>query len=193
MNLPHESQVAPRRGKFSPAPRHRARAGFTLIEIMIVVALIGLISATAIPSIYQLSKKTGLRRAISDLRDVCDNARRQAIFTGKEVTVMFYPIDRRFGISGGAAPTADPGTGETKPAFEIIPGTEATGIIPDDIGLEMLDVNQSEYKDSDWTRVRFYPNGTCDELTIVYRTESNEYRKLMLEPTTGLLSQGPMK
>lgn len=193
MNQLHKSHTGARRGKTFPAPRRRTRAGFTLIEIMIVVALIGLISATAIPSIYQLAKKTGLRRAISDLRDVCDNARRQAIFTGKEVTVMFYPIDRRFGISGGAAPAADPATGETKPALEIIPGTEATGIIPDDVALEMLDVNQSEYKDSDWTRVRFYPNGTCDELTIVYRTESNEYRKLTLEPTTALLSQGPMK
>lgn len=193
MNLPHESQIEQRARESCPAARRRARAGFTLIEIMIVVALIGLISATAIPSIYQLAKKTGLRRAISDLRDVCDNARRQAIFTGKQVTVVFYPIDRKFGISGDPAPTADLSTGESKPAVEMIPGTEATGIIPEDIGLEMLDVNQSEYKDSDRAWVRFYPNGTCDEMTIVYRTEDNEYRKLTLEPTTALLSQGPMK
>lgn len=193
MNLLHESPVAQCGRESCPTACRRTRAGFTLIEIMIVVALIGLISATAIPSIYQLAKKTGLRRAISDLRDVCDNARRQAIFTGKEVTVMFYPIDRKFGISGGPPPGVDLSTGESKPAVEMIPGTEATGIIPEDIGLEMLDVNQSEYKDSEWTRVRFYPNGTCDEMTIVYRTEDNEYRKLTLEPTTGLLSQGPMK
>jgi type II secretion system protein H len=193
LNLLHESPMAQRGRESVPAARRRSRSGFTLIEIMIVVALIGLISATAIPSIYQLAKKTGLRRAISDLRDVCDNARREAILTGKEVTVMFYPIDRKFGFSTSPAPAADHSTGESKPAVGLIPGTESTGIIPEDIGLEMLDVNQSEYKDSEWTRVRFYPNGTCDEMTIVYRTEDNEYRKLTLEPTTGLLSQGPMK
>ena len=29
----------------------------------------------------------------------------------------------------------------------------------------MLDINLTEYKDADVARVRFYPNGTCDELT----------------------------
>ncbi len=164
------------------------RAGFTLIEILIVAGIIALICTLAIPNIYQLAKKTGLRRAIGDLRDVCANARAQAIFSGKEVTVVFYPLERRFGISGGAAAGGDSG-GD----YETLPGTDVTGIIPEDISLEMLDVNQSEYKDSEWTRVRFYPNGTSDELTVVYRTDENEFRKLMLEPTTGLLSQGPMR
>lgn len=170
------------------------RSGFTLIEIMIVVALIGLFCTMAIPSIYQLSKKTGLRRAISDLRDVCANARARSIFTGQEVTVVFYPIQRHFGISGSSAPSVPTGEGEApKAAPEAMPGTEVNGIIPEDVQLEMLDVNQSEYKDSDWTRVRFFPNGTCDELTVVYLSEDGEFRKLWLEPTTGLLNQGKMR
>jgi prepilin-type N-terminal cleavage/methylation domain-containing protein len=186
---------------FRPAPRQvfgrgRRRQGFTMIEIIIVVALLGLFCTMAIPSIYQLSRKTGLRRAISDLRDVCANARARSIFTGKEVTVMFYPLERKFGISGApaaAAPTA--GGGETSAGLgaEVTPGTEVNGIIPEDVSLEMLDVNQSEYKDSDWTRVRFFPNGTCDELTVVYVSEDGEFRKLWLEPTTGLLNQGKMR
>lgn len=174
--------------------RHNAwRAGFTLIEIMIVAAIIALICTMAIPNIYQLAKKAGLRRAVSDLRDVCANARAQAIFTGREVTVVFYPLERRFGISGSSAPASTAPDGGGSAPFEEMPGAETTGIIPEDISLEMLDVNQSEYKDSAWTRVRFYPNGTCDELTIVYRTDDNEYRKLALEPTTALLTQGPVR
>jgi len=161
---------------------------------MIVVALIGLFCTMAIPSIYSLAKKTGLRRAVSDLRDVCSNARARAIFTGQEVTVVFYPPQRRFGISGSSNPgSGGDDSGASRPAAEVAPGTEVNGIIPEDISLEMLDVNQSEYKDSDWTRVRFFPNGTCDELTIVYLTEEGEFRKLWLEPTTGLLNQGKMR
>jgi hypothetical protein len=52
----------------------------------------------------------------------------------------------------------------------------------------MLDVNLIEYRDADMVRVRFYPNGTCDELTIVLHSDGNEYRELSLEVTTGLIS-----
>lgn len=166
----------------------RLRAGFTLIEIMIVVALIGLICTTAIPSIYQLSKKGGLRRAISDLRDVFDNARRRAVFGGKEVTVMFHPQQRTFYIAdSGGAINAE--TGESKPQIEAIPGKETTGIIPDDVVLELLDVNKEDYLQAEWTRVRFFYNGTCDEFTVAFRTDSGEVRWLTLDPCTALLTQ----
>ena len=50
----------------------------------------------------------------------------------------------------------------------------------------MVDVNFFEYKDEEEARVRFHPNGTCDELTIVLRSEKNEFRKISLEATTSL-------
>lgn len=187
MKLP---RVQPHRFPARP-PRRRA---FTLIEIMLVVGLMALIAATAVPSIYQLAKKEGMRRAVSDLKEVCANARAQAIFSGKEVSLVFYPPLRRYGISGGTTIAASPESlsGAAPAAPETAPGTGTTGIIPADITLEMLDVNLSEYKDSEWTRVRFYPNGTCDEMTVVFRS-NQEFRKLNLEPTTGVLFQGDLR
>lgn len=171
----------------------RAVAAFTLIEIMIVCALMALICATAVPSIYQITKKEGMRRAVGDLKDVCDNARSKAIFTGNDVAVIFYPGQRKFGIGGDGAATVPMNSGQAAaPEFEVAPGTGITGVIPDDITLEMLDVNLSEYKDSEWARIIFHSNGTCDEATIVYHSDK-EYRKITLEPTTGLLTQGPMR
>jgi type II secretory pathway pseudopilin PulG len=184
----------PRANRFERgADLRREVAAFTLIEIMLVCALMALICATAVPSIYQITKKEGMRRAVGDLKDVCDNARSKAIFTGREVAVVFYPPQRKFGIGGSGAATI-PINSELSavPEFEPAPGTGTTGVIPDDITLEMLDVNLSEYKDSEWTRIRFYPNGTCDEATIVYHSDK-EYRKITLEATTGLLTQGPMR
>ncbi len=159
---------------------------------MLVVALIALISTTAIPSIYQLSKKEGMRRAVQDLLTVCENARARAVFSGKPVAIVFYPPERRFGISGSVAAPVDLETGEPKPAPEpdAAPGTGLTGIIPEDITLEMLDVNQLEYKDSETAVVWFFPNGTCEELTMNYRSSNGEFRWIKLEPATSMLIQG---
>ena len=179
---------------YRPSPiASRLRHAFTLIEIMIVVAIMGLIAAMSVPTIYQIAKKEGMRRAMSDLKDVCSNARAQAIFSGKPTSVMFHPTERRFEVSGGSAPAStDPVTGEERSAPGPAPGTGLTGIIPDDVTIEMLDVNMFEYKDSEWTVVRFSEMGTSDEMTIILRDADNKYRKLTLEATTGLLLIGDL-
>ncbi len=46
----------------------------------------------------------------------------------------------------------------------------------------MLDINLLEYKDEEIARVRFYPNGTCDELTVILQSRG-EWKKLSLEVT----------
>jgi prepilin-type N-terminal cleavage/methylation domain-containing protein len=173
---------------------HSSNRGFTLIEIMVVVGIMGLILAMGIPNIYQLKKKEGMRRAVNDLTEVCSNARAQAILQGRQVDVIFHPLDRRFEIGSSIAPmVAGAETEETKPAPALAPGTGTAGVIPEDIYLEMLDVNLLEYKESEWTRVRFFPNGTSDEMTVIFLWDKNERRMLSLEPTTGLISQGPVR
>jgi hypothetical protein len=58
--------------------------------------------------------------------------------------------------------------------------------------LEMLDVNLTEYKDAEQAQARFFPNGTCDELTIILSSDQNEWYKISLEITTALATVGPV-
>jgi len=44
------------------------RRGFTLVEIMIVVAIVGLLSAIAIPSIAKARKRTRISTMVNDMR-----------------------------------------------------------------------------------------------------------------------------
>ena len=164
------------------SPARRWQRAFTLIEIMVVVAIMGMILAMGIPSIYKVVKKEGMRKAVSDIQEACTRARARAILSGSTAELVFHPLDRRFEVSGGKATPAPPTA-----------SSGSAGQLPEGISIEMLDINLLEYKQSDSARVRFFPNGTCDEMTLVLHSDKNEWRKLSLEVTTGVLSWGPVQ
>ena len=85
-----------------------SRRAFTLIEIMIVVAIMGLVAAMGLPSIIKALQKEGMRKALSDVTDVCASARAKAIFSHQTVAVVFHPGERSFAVEGGG-----PGGGST--------------------------------------------------------------------------------
>jgi prepilin-type N-terminal cleavage/methylation domain-containing protein len=148
-------------------------AAFTLIEIMIVVGIMGFILAAGVPTMYRLMHREGFRKTVSEIVEVCNSARSQAILQSTPIDVMFYPQDGRCEVAGASGPSGGL--------------VRATRIDRDTTFIEMLDVNLTEYKDAESARVRFYPNGTCDELTLVLRSDKGEWRKISLEITTGLV------
>lgn len=148
------------------------RGGFTLIEIMVVVAIIAVVLAAGIPSLYGFFHKTGLRKTTGDILEVCQTARATAILSGSPAEVTFHPKEGTCETSGG---TGGYGAWAHTAKFS-------------DCIIEMLDVNLQECKDFETVRVRFFPNGTSDEMTLVLRGNNNEWRKISLELTTGLPS-----
>jgi prepilin-type N-terminal cleavage/methylation domain-containing protein len=65
-------------------PNHRTYLGFTLVEIMIVAAVIALLAAICVPSLLRARKRSQATRVLEDLR-VLDNAMDQyAIETNKK-------------------------------------------------------------------------------------------------------------
>jgi prepilin-type N-terminal cleavage/methylation domain-containing protein len=171
---------------------YHTKAAFTLIELMVVIGIMAIILAMGIPSIIRLLRKEGMRKATADVVEICSKARARAILGGTPMDVVFYPLERRLevgGASGGGGapqPEGEGGPVEERPALPS--SSDSSAVIPEDIIIEMLDINLSEYKDSEWARVRFYPNGTSDEMTVVLHSDRNEWRKITLELTTGLAS-----
>jgi prepilin-type N-terminal cleavage/methylation domain-containing protein len=69
-------------------------AGFTLVEIMIVVAIIGLLAAIAIPSFVHARAKSQATACINNLRQIEAAVQQVAIEKGLHVgDVVNYPTD----------------------------------------------------------------------------------------------------
>lgn len=172
------------------APR---TAAFTLLEIMIVIGIMGMIMSIGLPSFLNMLSKDTMRQAVSDVMEICSEARAQAIIRGVPSVLRFDVQTRTFSVVNLAAPAQLPGAmgefADAPPdAAPAASGKSAlTKHIPEDLVIEMLAVNFQEFKDEDEARVRFYPNGTCDEFTIVLQwPEKQFYRKISLDIITSL-------
>ena len=175
----------PRLSSLDPRPA----LAFTLIEIMVVVAVMGLVMAMGIPAISSGLKQEGMRKAVNSVVEACGQARAQAIITGGPVALHFHPKDRRMDVGAASQASGSP-VDAGNPNTAGGPGIKAfTAQWPENVTLEMLDVNLREFKEEEEAEVTFYPNGTCDELTVIFHgMKDNAWRKISTEITTGLTS-----
>ena len=91
------------------ARRQKISAGFTLIEIMVVIAIIGLVAAMGLPNIIKAVQKEGMRKALSDVQEVCFKARERAIISKQKTAVVIHPAEGSFGVEGAAEGSSDHG------------------------------------------------------------------------------------
>jgi prepilin-type N-terminal cleavage/methylation domain-containing protein len=160
---------------------------FTLIELMMVVAIIGLIMAAGVPAILSVTRQAPMRKAVNDVMEICACARAQAILQGQMMTVVFHPRLRQVALNGGAAVAAPAGP-VTRAGATAVNAT----VFDHSVVIEGLGINDLDYTDSDEARVRFFPNGTSDEMILVLSC-NGEYRKISLEVTTALASVGRVR
>jgi hypothetical protein len=142
--------------------------------------------ATAVPAILSVTREAPMRKAVNDVMDICSTARAQAILRGQTTTVVFHPRLRQVALSGGADASAPSMSTRVEQA-----AVTASEFGPS-IVIEGLGINNFVYTDSDEARVRFFANGTSDEMTLVL-SAAGEYRKITLEVTTALASVGPLR
>src|ERR1043166_6131612 len=80
--------------------------GFTLMEVMIVVAIMGIVLTIGVPIVYRMGHEAPLNKAVKDVVEVCSHARARAILQSKAPCVLFHPRDGRFEVEGGGSVAA---------------------------------------------------------------------------------------
>jgi prepilin-type N-terminal cleavage/methylation domain-containing protein len=183
-------------------------AAFTLFELLVVLAILSILVTIAIPAVYQTAKKTPMRQATSEICEACQNARMLAILSGNITELMIKASDGTMqvqmasdvpqaravgegaetpgfdvGVGEGGDPEGTSGSGSPRPATQEI--TPFSSHLPSSVAFKRLVVNLQDLMEAPEVRVRFYPNGTSDALSVTLLSEQNEERVLTLEITTG--------
>jgi prepilin-type N-terminal cleavage/methylation domain-containing protein len=105
-----------------------AQCGFTLLELMVVVAIMGIVMTISIPAIYQQLHPESMRKAVSDVMEACSHARARAILNGAETDLVIRPGDRQFTVSGAIS---SPAPGQNQMFSPDVAGNDWRPRIPD--------------------------------------------------------------
>ena len=154
----------------------------------------GIVMTMSVPIVYKVWRKAPMRKAVSDVVEVCSHARARAIMQGTITEVVFHPKENRLELAGAASaprPASEPG-GAPEPAPRRLPVPASRRSFPTEVIIETLDINMSgvEYNDAEEARVRFYPNGISDEMRMIL-FDGRDRIGIELEITTGLANVVP--
>ncbi|MSU41311.1 MAG: prepilin-type N-terminal cleavage/methylation domain-containing protein [Pedosphaera sp.] len=154
-----------------------SRRGFTLMEVMIVVSIMAVVMAVAMPAIFRSARKQPLQLAVDAVSGICTKARTEAILKRQRRQVYFALSGKPRSVvllGPGAVRTEFGGNGEAVSTQTA--ATEIARIILPDI---------VEITPADSQLITFRPDGTCDGITLELRAEGHSY-KIELEPATSL-------
>jgi len=177
-------------------------SAFTLVELLVVVAIIGLVMTISIPSIYRKLHPDSINKAVEDVMDACRYARGRAILEGAVTELVFRPADRTIEVVPTGMTGHESSEGRTE-TFASSEGGDALRLgdqphrsggggsifstkLSDRIIIEGLGINGLDYTEDDVSRIRFFPNGTSEEMSLVLLSDRNERRNITLEVVTAL-------
>lgn len=117
-----------------PIPRACRRGGFTLVEVLLVVTILLILSAVAVPALSKSVRGNRLRVAASTIVQAGRYARSMAILTQQEMLLTFdldsatVRVNPLRSVPGAVPPDSDAGTAPASPQ-------------PSDVGQIMADTN----------------------------------------------------
>jgi hypothetical protein len=148
----------------------------------------------SVPLVYNVKHRGPMRQAVYDItQGVLPEARRRAILTSSQVDVIFDAKEGTISISSAAPASGTPAAkGDEEAPRQATSATSSGAItstkLPDDVAIEKFVVNLNDCMQAGSVHIRFYPNGTCDEMVLRLRSTHGDNCEITTEVTTALVS-----
>ena len=181
----------------------RTQAGFTLLEILLVVVIIAIASAVAVPSFARSFRGAKLRASTRTVLMMHRNAQSKAVLGQRYMAILFderkgtlemveqpeagQKQDALFGNVGGsggpAAPEPGPAGDGEAPAGET-PAPRALLERKLEEGVKIVSFHGGKALD-DLYFVNYYPNGMCEGYEVEIGDDENRTARIKVDAVTG--------
>lgn len=156
------------------------QAGFTLIEILIVVMILGVIAGLAVPNFSNLNTQVQLKETAKNISYLMRYAQGRAITKGKTQELTFDAGNFQYQLNEAVSEgTQREGEGIFNP---IAGRLGRTFDIPKEITLEI-----------DNPHIRFYPDGKIDRTRIFLHDNRDHYFTVSTQEQTGYVQMYDFK
>ena len=159
---------------------------------MIVITIVMMVIATGIPMMSRALNKNQLSKAVNDVLEGCKLARDRAILQNRtyafviraksehewDMTVEADKNNRTTAAASAASASAP----SSKDGGSLI--AEFPRPFGQDVAFELIYVNLADQMGADEARVRFFPNGTADEFTLIMHVQGKR-RTIKVDIVTG--------